>query len=83
MNRDYTYFCPGAHDEYTTTRSWDLDEFDKNKDNVICPICGKTMQIDISPRKIKDNSAIGNRSSLDPKLNYAKAANGRDGRSFF
>ena len=84
MNRDYTYFCDDeSHEEYTKTFSWGLATFEKKRDSIKCPHCKKDMLIDISPRQIKDNNSIGNRTCLKPRLNYAKSANGRDGRSFF
>ena len=81
MQRDYSYFCP--NDDHSDTFVWSLEEFDKNKDTVLCPICKKHMLVDLSTRKIKDNSRIGNKTCLTPTLNYSKASNGRDGRSYF
>ena len=80
MKRDYTYFCPNDHSE---TVVWTLEEFEENKDNMICKECNKPMQIDISPRKFKDNIEIGNWTCLNPRTDYSKSAYGRDGRSYF
>ena len=81
MKRDYTYFCPKC--DKTETFKWTLDEFDNNKNTIECTSCDTKMLIDLTPRKIKDNTLIGHRTCLEPGLNYAKAANGRDGRSYF
>jgi len=81
MKRDYTYFCPKC--DKIQIFKWSSEEFDQNKDSISCSKCSTAMLIDLSPRKIKDNVTIGNRTCLTPGLNYSRAFNGRDGRSYF
>lgn len=83
MKRDYSYFCDTKGCDHVDTFSWTLEEFENLRETIVCPNCGKNMLIDISPRKVKDNVQIGNKTCLNPGLNYAKAHNGRDGRSYF